>query len=194
MPIVTLHPPLFRASGLLVAVALTTWLPLTACKEDAPSAPVADPAAAGSDLFNSMGDASKKAAPIPAPPSEDPSAGARGPGQAAGEPPLVPALDPAVAAECKGLREQETALRAQADEIREKRVAPASAEFEKASDAFNECQENFACSNDEGRYGALGSAVQKAEAAQEREEEALATVEGQLHDISQSISMKCGDF
>ena len=181
---------------LSVTAILAGWLVLTACDQEAAPAPQQDVSAAASDLFGAPSGAVQKAPPpLPPPPSNTGSnAGSKGPGAAAAPPPLVPVLDPAVAAECKSLRDQEMAMRKQADQIREKRVAPAGDAFEKAYNAFNDCQTDFACANNEGRYSALGSKAQKAEKAMEKEETALMEVEGQLHDVSQKISVKCGDF
>ena len=152
--------------------------------------------AGNADLFNSMNQNPNSASrPLPPPPPDDDGpGGGQGPGAASDQPSLLPVLDPAVAAECTKLRADEKTLRDQADQLREKRVAPATEAYEKASSDFEDCQQDYSCANNESRYAALGAAAQRTERAMETEEEALMEVEGKLHDISQSISVKCGDF
>lgn len=178
-----------RSIGLATA-AIIALLATTACKEEAAPAPEAAPAAASnSDLFRSP------SKPLPPPPaaSED-AQGSSGPGASAGVPPLIPVLDPAVQKECDTLKKREKELRAESEKYRNEKVAPASAASEKAYEAFAECQLDYGCTNNESQYGRLNTAMNRAEASLEKLETELMIMEGELHDVSQSLARKCGDF
>ena len=189
------HSPLLstlrRHSG-TVGLVLASWLVLTACEEEKAAAPAKTTQSGNADLFSDFDKAPKKAPPPPPPVAAPPQGGGGGGGGDTSG--LIPVLDPQVAAECKQMREEEKRLRTQSEQFRQNRVAPAAAALERANSAFGDCQEDFSCINDERQYATLGTKARRAEQALEAEEGELMVMEGALHDVSQKISVKCGDF
>lgn len=178
-----------RVAAQLAGVGLCGLLSMaTACSKSEPAAPAAAPAAAGN---SSLFDNSKK--PLPGPPPDDGGGPPQG-GPASAPSLSAPVLDPAKEAQCKALKDQEKVLRDQAQKIQEEKVAPVAAEAEAAGDAFEACQEDFACVNNVETYQAKSARAQAAQSRLEAAEGEVAVVEGQLHTLSEQITATCGDF